>query len=198
MNQVEPQIIDEVFTALDRQIKVYNGSPLGLVICGGTALAALGLVLRTTKDVDVLGAALETEGGLIVQRITEFPKWLIEAAEKVRRDFDLPENWLNLGPASQVESGLPEGFEGRLVKRGYGKYLTIYFISRIDQIHFKLYAAVDRGDYHVQDLIALHPTEGELERAAKWVITQDVSIAFKLLLKDFLEVQGYGAISQRI
>jgi hypothetical protein len=64
--------------------------------------------------------------------------------------------------------------------------------------HFKLYAAVDRGDYHVQDLIALRPTEDELERAEKWVITQDVSIAFRLLLKDFLEVQGYGAIAERI
>jgi hypothetical protein len=198
MGQVEPQIIDEIFKALDRQIKVFEGSTLGLVICGGTALAALGLVLRTTKDVDVLGRVLETEDGLIIQKITEFPRWLIEAAEKVRRDFDLPENWLNLGPASQVESGLPEGFEERLVRRQYGKYLTIYFISRIDQIHFKLYAAVDRDEYHVQDLNALKPTKDELERAAKWVITQDVSDVFKSLLKDFLEVQGYGAIAERI
>ena len=116
----------------------------------------------------------------------------------MRRDFDLPENWLNLGPASQVESGLPEGFEERLVRKPYGESLTIYFISRIDQIHFKLYAAVDRGEYHVQDLHALKPTQEEMERAAKWVITQDVSITFKLLLKDFLEVQGYGAIAERI
>ncbi|MEW6002153.1 MAG: DUF6036 family nucleotidyltransferase [Nitrospirota bacterium] len=198
MRQVEPQIIDEIFKALDRQIKVYEGSSLGLVICGGTALAALGLVLRTTKDVDVLGRVLETEDCLIIQKITEFPRWLIEAAEKVRRDFDLPENWLNLGPASQVELGLPEGFEERLVRKPYGESLTIYFISRIDQIHFKLYAAVDRGEYHVQDLHALKPTQEEIERAAKWVITQDVSIAFKLLLKDFLEVNGYGAIAERI
>ena len=74
MRQVEPQIIDEIFTALDRQIKVYDGSSLGLVICGGTALAALGLVLRTTKDVDVLGRVLETKDGLIIQKITEFPR----------------------------------------------------------------------------------------------------------------------------
>ena len=198
MRQVEPQIIDEIFVGLDRQMEFHGGIPIGLVVCGGTALAALGLVLRTTKDVDILGTALEIQDGVIVQKITEFPGWLTEAANKVGRDFDLPENWLNLGPASQVESGLPEGFEERLVRRRYGKYLTIYFISRIDQIHFKLYAAVDRGEYHVQDLHALNPTQEEIERAAKWVITQDVSITFKLLLKDFLEGQGYGAISQRI
>lgn len=198
MGQMEPQIIDEIFVGLDRQMEFHGGVPMSLVVCGGTALSALGLVMRTTKDVDVLGRVVETEDGLIIQKITEFPGWLTEAANKVGRDFDLPENWLNLGPASQVESGLPEGFEERLVRRRYGKYLTIYFISRIDQIHFKLYAAVDRGEYHVQDLHALNPTQEEIERAAKWVITQDVSITFKLLLKDFLEGQGYGAISQRI
>ena len=198
MRQVEPEIIDDIFTALDRQIGVHGGMPLGLAVCGGTALSALGLVMRTTKDVDVLGTVLETQDGIIIQRIREFPGWLIDAANKVGRDFDLPENWLNLGPASQVESGLPEGFEKRLVKKVYGQYLIIYFISRIDQIHFKLYAAVDRGDYHVQDLFVLKPTEDELEMAANWVVTQDVSEVFKALLKDFLEVHGYGDIAKGI
>jgi len=198
MGQVEPQIIDEIFTALDRQIGVRGGDQLSLVVCGGTALAALGLVMRTTKDVDVLGMVLDIPDGLVIQKITEFPGWLTEAAKKVGRDFDLPENWLNLGPAAQVESGLPDGFEKRLVKRVYGQYLTIYYISRIDQIHFKLYAAVDRGDYHVQDLFALRPIEDEMEMAAKWVVTQDVSDVFKSLLKDFLEVHHYGAVAERI
>jgi hypothetical protein len=181
MRQVYPEIIDEIFTALDHQIGVYRGTRLALVVCGGTALSALGLVMRTTKDVDVLGSVLETKDGLHVQKITEFPGWLTEAANKVGRDFDLPENWLNLGPASQIESGFPEGFEGRLVKRQYREYLAIYFISRIDQIHFKLYAAVDQNGYHLQDFDALKPTEEEMERAAKWVLTQDVSEVFKSL-----------------
>jgi hypothetical protein len=198
MKEVEPEIIDEIFTALDRQIWVHGGITLSLVVCGGTALAALGLVMRTTKDVDVLGMVIDTPNGLVIQKITEFPVWFAEAADKVGRDFDLPENWLNLGPASQIESGLPEGFVERLVRKRYGEYLTIFFISRIDQIHFKLYAAVDRDEYHVEDLKALRPTNEEIETAAKWVIPQDVSAVFKSLLKDFLEVQGYGAISERI
>ena len=147
---------------------------------------------------DVLGMVLETQNGLTIQRITKFPEWLVEAANKVGRDFDLPENWLNLGPASQVESGLPEGFEKRLVKMVYGQYLTIYFISRIDQIHFKLYAAVDQNGYHVQDLFALKPTEIEMEMAANWVVTQDVSEVFKTLLKDFLETHNHGSVAKRI
>jgi len=198
MRPVEPNIIDDIFEALDRQIKVHDGTPLGLVVCGGTALSALGLVMRTTKDVDILGMALETHNGLAIQRITKFPDWLIRAATIVGRDFDLPENWLNLGPASQVESGLPEGFEKRLVKKVYGQYLTVYFISRLDQIHFKLYAAVDQNGYHVQDLFVLKPTEIEMEMAAKWVITQDVSEVFKELLKDFLETHNQGSVAKRI
>ncbi|MBW2040034.1 MAG: hypothetical protein JRI46_10675 [Deltaproteobacteria bacterium] len=137
--------LEEILSALDRQIGIHGGSSIALVVCGGTALAALGLVDRTTKDVDILAWAEETEEGLKIRQIEKFPQWLIGAAKIVARDFGLPENWLNLGPASQVESGLPDGFEGRLVKIDYGRSLTVYFISRTDQIYFKLYAAVDRS-----------------------------------------------------
>jgi hypothetical protein len=198
MKLVEPTIVDDIFQALDRQIGVHGGKPLGLAVCGGTALSALHLVMRTTRDVDVLGTVLETQNRRTIQRITKFPEWLVEAANKVGRDFDLPENWLNLGPASQVASGLPEGFEERLVNKVYGQYLTVYFVSHLDQIHFKLYAAVDQDDYHVQDLFALKPTEIEMEMAAKWVITQDVSEVFKAFLKDFLETHNHGSVAKRI
>jgi hypothetical protein len=149
MKLIAPDIINDILEGLDRQVGVHGGMPLGLVVCGGTALSALGLVMRTTRDMDVLGLVSETQNGVTIQSIKEFPEWLVEAADKVRRDFDLPERWLNLGPASQVESGLPEGFTKRLVKKVYGQYLTVYFISRIDQIHFKLYASVDQDGYHV-------------------------------------------------
>jgi len=198
MKLIAPDIINDILEALDRQIGVHGGVPLGLVVCGGTALSALGLVMRTTRDMDVLGLVSETQNGVTIQSIKKFPEWLVEAANRVGRDFDLPERWLNLGPASQVESGLPEGFEKRLVKKVYGQYLTIYFISRIDQIHFKLYATVDQDGYHVQDLFALKPTEYEMEEAAKWVVTQDVSEVFKALLKDFLEIHNYGDTAKRI
>ncbi len=198
MNLIAPDTINDILEALDRQMEVHGGVPLGLVVCGGTALSALGLVMRTTRDMDVLGSASETQNGVSVQSLKKFPEWLMEAADRVGRDFDLPEKWLNLGPASQVESGLPEGFENRLVKKVYGQYLAVYFISRVDQIHFKLYAAVDQDGYHVQDLFALKPAEHEMEMAAKWVVTQDVSEVFRALLKDFLKIHNYGDTANRI
>jgi hypothetical protein len=192
------QNLQQILAALDWQIGIHGGLSIGLVVCGGTALAALGLVNRTTKDVDVLAQVEETERQPRIRKIDKFPQWLIEAANTVARDFGLPENWLNLGPASQVESGLPDGFEDRLVKIDYGRYLTAYFISRTDQIYFKLYAAADRNDYHVQDLFALNPTGKEIEAATEWVLTQDVSEGFRLILRDFLEKHGYGIIAKRV
>ena len=97
-----------------------------------------------------------------------------------------------------MDSGLPEGFEKRLVKKQYGNYLSIYYISRLDQIFFKLYAAVDRNDYHVDDLFQLKPTQREIEEAARWVLNQDVSLGFKSILKDFLREHGYEDFSERI
>ena len=57
---------------------------------------------------------------------------------------------------------------------------------------------MDRGGYHVQDLSALKPTEEEMEIASKWVLTQDVSEVFKLILQDFLRIHGYESIAERI
>jgi hypothetical protein len=190
--------VDEIFDALNQQIYIHEGSKISLVVCGGTALAALGLITRTTKDADVLGLVEETAAGPEVQKVNKFHDWLIDAAEKVAGDFGLSDNWLNLGPASQVESGLPPGFTGRLIKKEYGRYLNIYFISRTDQIYFKLYAAVDRNDYHTQDLFYLKPDEKELKNAIRWVLTQDVSEEFRLILKDFLKRNGYAEFAEKI
>ena len=75
------------------------------------------------------------------------------AAKRVARDFNLPENWLNAGPASAVDLGLPDGLMERVITRQYGQKLIVHFLGRYDQIHFKLYAAVDQGaGKHLDDL----------------------------------------------
>lgn len=196
--RINGENINEIFRALNQQIGMHGGSQIKLVVCGGTALAALGLFNRTTKDTDVLGIAEETSSGVKINKIDRFPDWLEKAALKIARDFGLPDNWLNLGPASQLLSGLPEGFVTRLIKRDYGEYLKIYFISRKDQIYFKLYASIDRNDYHIDDLFTLKPDEREMEEAAHWVLGQDVSKEFRLMLKDFLQRNGYDNIADRI
>ncbi len=182
--------------ALHSQIK-RNDKKIGLVVCGGTALNALGLVQRTTADIDVVGFAEEVEDQIVVSR-AEFPAWLLDAAGKVARDLGLPRDWINDGPASLVELGLPEGFSKRLTKVQIGSSLSVYYISRIDQIHFKLYASADRGGYHVDDLMKLEPTETEIVEAARWTITHDVSPAFRVILIDLLRRLGFDDASKEL
>ena len=94
--------------------------------------------------------------------------------------------------------GLPAGFGERLTSVTYGERLTVHFIDRPDHIHFKLYASVDRGGYHIEDLRALDPTSEELEAAARWCMTHDVSDGFRMVLKRLLRELGYEDTAERV
>ena len=108
-----------------------------MVVCGGAALIASGVVTRTTKDVDI--AALRGLDGNLLAPVP-LPTWLLQAAAIVARDLGLDANWLNNGPSQDegglFQMGLPTGLAERLVERVYGARLTIYFIGRRDQIFF--------------------------------------------------------------
>lgn len=171
-------------------------APVHLVVCGGSALIALNLVTRTTRDVDVL-ATLE-DGELRCAR--PLPAWLREDAEAVRAELNLPDNWLNDGPADEdlFRLGLPAGLAGRLVLREFGLALKVSLIARQDQIHFKLYAAADQGGRHFTDLRKLSPTADELVAAARWTFTQDVSDPFRQTVGEILAALGHVNLIDRI
>lgn len=170
---------EALLAALDRQL-ASRGERFDLVVIGGSALIALQLVARTTtKDVDVV--ALLTETGL--EPAKPLPPSLVAARDRVARDFEISDGWLNAGPADLLQWGLPDGFVGRLTSRRYGDHLGVHFAGRLDQIHFKLYAAADQqGGRHEDDLRALQPTPDELVLAARWTRTQDPSAGFLLML----------------
>lgn len=178
---------DRLLSALGEQLQ-HAGHRYGLVVVGGSALLALGLVTRATKDVDVV--AFERDGQMIAPP-KPLPDGLIQARDRVSRDFGLPEEWLNAGPSSLLELGLPEGFEGRLERREYGAALTVWFASRLDQIHLKLYAVVDQGPgRHEADLRVLGPTGEELVTAARWARSHDPSEGFRSVLVQVLADLG--------
>jgi len=163
-------------------------------------LIAQGLITRTTKDVDVL-ALVDSDRSLISP--APLPEFLMKAAKEVARDLGLADDWINNGPSSGegglFQLGLPEGFADRLDEHAYGLRLTVYFIGRFDQIHFKLYAAVDRWDgTRLNDLLLLEPTEAEIEAAARRTMTHDVSEGFRSMLKDMLRKIGYESVAERI
>ncbi len=188
--------IDRILDALGDQLAAAGSEPLDLLVCGGSALHALHLVTRTTKDVDVV-ARIEGGSGAM-HRPDPFPQALASAIAKVARDFGLKDDWFNPGPASALDFGLPDGVLKRAEVARYGSHLIVRFFSRYDQIHFKLYAAVDQGGKHYADLLALNPTAEELLAAAKWSMTHDVSEAYRGEVKRILIGMGHNDVAERL
>ncbi|MCK4395472.1 hypothetical protein KAW96_02635 [candidate division WOR-3 bacterium] len=191
--------IEKVLMALSEQLDAVGASMIEMVVCGGAALNIIGYVQRTTEDVDIISFVdKDADGKTVLIKASPLKPVLVEAAKKVQRDFNLKENWLNAGPASVMDFGLPERLMNRVETRNYGKNLIIHFLTRYDQIHFKLYAAVDRGGKHVDDLLALRPTAEELEKAACWSMAHDISDGYKTVLKSFLEQIGYKDVAEKL
>lgn len=177
---------DTLLAALGEQL-LRQGSSFEIIVIGGSALLALRLVQRPTRDIDLVGIRVAGE----VRSSQPLPGPLAEARDRVARDFGLPTEWLNGGPTALVQFGLPKGFMERAERRGYGPGLTAFFASRIDQIHFKLYATVDQGPgKHEQDLRRLAPTSQELIDAARWSRTHDPSEGYLHQLRIVLEALG--------
>jgi hypothetical protein len=179
-------VANQVLAALGDQLAAV-GARYELVVIGGSGLLALGIIERSTRDVDILAL----RSGEKLDSANPLPAPLQAARDRVARDFSLPDEWLNAGPTDLLDFGLPDGFTERLERRDYGEALTIYLASRYDQIHFKLYALVDQGPgKHEDDLRALQPTDEELLAAARWARTHDTSEPFAAILDQALSHLG--------
>lgn len=162
------------------------GARYDLVVVGGSALLALRLVVRSTRDVDIVAL----RDGDVLRSVTPLPESQV-ARDRVARDLGLPPDWLNAGPAALLDFGLPEGFLSRAVRHDHGPALTVWYASRFDQIHFKLYATVDQGaGKHEGDLRALAPSADELLAAARWTRTHDPSEGYRMVLVQVLAAFG--------
>ncbi len=199
-DQITKESLDRSFKLLSGRLDLARTEAVRLVICGGSALIATGLRNRTTHDADIV--ALMNEARELVSP-EPLPPFLLEASTQVARDLGLSPRWLNNGPSQDdgglFQMGLPGGFASRLTECIFGPRLTVYYIGRIDQIHFKLYAAADQSDpTHLADLRALNPTGPELEAAARWTMTHDVSAGFRWVLQELLKQIGHESIAKNI
>lgn len=161
-----------------------RGLHFELVLVGGGNLILREFISRpTTKDLDILGAW--TPDG--VSRIRPVPEPLRDAVIDVGRAFGLASDWLNTGPESLLDIGLPDGFLERLERRDFGG-LVAWLAGRFDMVCFKLYAAVDQGprSRHFQDLRDLEPGREDLLLAARWATSHDPSPGFRSLLVETL------------
>ena len=194
MKPIDVSKLNEALQLLNEQLILIDAPATEIVVCGGSALIATGLVPRTTQDVDIV-ALMKAE---VLVDSEPLPDYLLNAADNVGTILSLSADWLNNGPASQFQMGLPPGFQERLTTVVVGKKLTVHYIGRYDQIFFKTFASADRGGYHVSDLKALNPSDEELIAAAKWCMTQDTSEAFRMILKDMFKQLGWQNVSEQI
>jgi len=159
-----------------------------VVLVGGGNLILRQLINRpTTKDLDILGEW--TADG--VRPIRPLPEPLRDAVIDVGRTYGLADDWLNNGPDSLLDFGLPDGFAERLERRDYGG-LVAWLAAWFDMVCFKLYAAVDQGprSRHFQDLHDLGPGRDDLLAAARWARSHDPSSGFRRLLVETLRRLG--------
>lgn len=177
--------LDEALETLGAVLES-RGERYDLVLIGGGALLLLGLIERPTRDLDIVS---RVEGDRWVEG-EPMPEGLAKAIVEVARALDLDDHWLNAGPTNLLRFGLPAGFADRVSVRRY-QALTVRLAARVDQVAFKLYAAVDQGprSKHFRDLQRLGPTEDELLSAARWCRTHDTSEPFRDML-----VQALGSL----
>ena len=190
----EIKLLDMAFssTALSEALETLGelladrGHTIEVVAIGGGSLLLSNLIKRPTKDLDIV--AIVRSGTYMTAK--PLPDFLRIAVRDVAAAAGLAEDWLNPGPTSLLDFGLPPGFEQRVETQRYGG-LVLHIASRVDQIGFKLHATVDQGprSKHAQDLRALRPTPDELRTAAAWCRSQDPSDGFAgqlaLALREF-------------
>jgi hypothetical protein len=178
-------------------VLAYRGEAYEIVLVGGADLVLRGIVSRSTKDADVVGQRL---GDGRVVPLRRLPEALARAVSEVADAHDLASDWLNVGPESLVELGLPAGFEDRLTARHY-RGLRVWLAGPYDLVCFKLYAAADHWpsrDRHLDDLRALRPTEADLLSSARWSMTHDPSPAFRSQLAAVLAHLGVEDADARL
>lgn len=135
------------------------------VVIGGSALVLLGLITRTTVDVDVIDPRVPDH---VLSAAEAF------AASQVGRELGIVSGWLN-SKAHEfvgVYGGLPEGWRSRLVPLWSGKALVLRTLARLDLLATKLVAFVDRGT-DAADLEALRFTGEELTSCWSFVRAYD-------------------------
>lgn len=161
------------------------GAKAAIVVVGGAVLVLRGWVHRSTQDIDVIAMAGAATAELVPP---DFPAPLVDAIRRVAVDRGLPDDWLNNAVAMQWRTGLPPDLASGIEWRTYGS-LQVGLAGRQAMLALKLFAAADRGpnSVHCSDLLALSPTDGELQKAGNWVLSQDAATEWPQIVAEVIE-----------
>ncbi len=167
--------LQQALTMLGEILDTRDSAPVELVVCGGAALRAIGLVSRATKDVDVRARRDEIDREVI--GAWPLPDFLLEAVAEVAREMRLPPNWLNAsaGMMTMALEDLPVSVWSELHEHDYGPRLRIGFVGRKGLLFLKAHAAIDREEKRdLSDLNAIDPTPAEWQEVLDWLVKRSL------------------------
>ena len=163
------------------------------LLCREASTAARSMPLTLEEMASTISSrtapALEEAAGAI-RPPDPLPPALRDAIAAVARDTGYASDWINTTVADQWRFGLPPDLARDLEWRTYGGGLTVGIVSRRTLVYFKLYASADQttpDNVHTKDLLALAPSDAELEAAAAWVRTQDAGTDFHAVVEKVVD-----------
>lgn len=184
--------IEHALTVLGRRMALDGAPDMEVLCCGASALCVLGLLSRSTMDVDVLGVVVQD---LDLDPCEVFPAEMERAIANAGLELGLADDWFNGSASRLLERGVPEGTLERSLshRRSFGPCLTVRFIDRRDQVALKLFASMDpvEGIRHLKDLEEISPTTDELSHALMWMAGWKSSDAFRAKLKAIVTGLGF-------
>lgn len=147
---------NEIIPAFDEFLSK-EGLRFEAIAIGGSALNILGVVTRTTQDLDLLSSPI--------------PPVIATAAKAFAISQGIQSDWLNTGPIDLIQH-FPNNWMNDLVPLYTGQSLKLKTLARQLFINVKFWAICDRAR-DIDDLIAMAPTSNELRAAVEWTTPLD-------------------------
>jgi hypothetical protein len=187
---------NEMLSALGALLEREGIGPVDVVVCGAMALAMQGIIDRPTRDIDSLGLVTKEKGRLKLSKplmSNEFN----QAVERVGIHFGLGKFWFSTAPTIlHDDTHLPNDLIRRAKILRYGSHLTIRLCSRADMVRLKMWAAINRGEPDISDLVEMRITRKEAEAAVAWCLEQNPHAKKELI--NILEEVGHGRLAERL
>jgi len=191
--------IERALSTLSRRMALSGTQDLEVLCCGASALCVLGLLSRSTMDVDVLGII---SGDKEVEPCEHFSPEMEAAIAESGREVGLPDDWFNGSASTLLQHALPIGALERSKKhrKEFGPCLVVRFLDRMDQVALKLFAAMDPkdGQRHLRDLEEISPTRAEIIHAITWMMGWKSNQAFRDRLAYLVEGFDFPDLAESI
>jgi len=187
---------EEMLSALGTVLEEQGTVPVDIVVCGAMALLLQGIIDRPTRDIDGLGLVVDEEGSLALRKplmSSEFNA----AVERVGSLYHEGKHWFSTAAITlHDDTELPVDLVEKALVRRYGKRLTIRLCSRRHMVYLKMWAAIDRGEPDIGDLIKMQVSVEEARAGAEWCLQQDKGTFAEILA--VLEEVGHGELAERL